>query len=271
MGLVRIAVIQFPGTNCEYETQRAVASSGAVVDIVSWQLPVAELRAYDGVVIAGGFSFQDRVRAGAIAAKLPIMDGVRAMAEAGKPVLGICNGCQVLAEAGLIPMLEETRVDVAMAHNTRDGHPVGFICDWVYVRVQSSQNIFLQGLENQVLPIPINHGEGRFVLNDKAVAALSSLGSVFYCDPTGAVDGSFPTNPNGAHANLAGLGNLQGNVLAIMPHPERANFLKQIPTWIDGDWSAKKRSDKDALLDSPGPWSVLFQNMVTYCQQRGGQ
>jgi len=270
MGVVRIAVIQFPGTNCEYETQRAIASTGVVADIVSWQLSVAELTGYDGVVIAGGFSFQDRVRAGAIAAKLPIMEGVRAMAEAGKPVLGICNGCQVLAEAGLIPMLDSGQVDVGMAHNTRDGHPVGFICDWVYVRVQSSNNIFLQGLENKVLPIPINHGEGRFVLNERAAAALPQLGSVVYCDATGAVVETFPVNPNGAYGNLAGLGNLRGNVLAIMPHPERANFLKQIPTWIDSAWADQKRTDVHAVVETPGPWAVLFQNMVTYCQRQGG-
>jgi phosphoribosylformylglycinamidine synthase len=271
MGVVRIAVIQFPGTNCEYETQRAIASTGAIADIVSWQLSLEELDTYDGVVIAGGFSFQDRVRAGAIAAKLPIMTGVRAMAVAGKPVLGICNGCQVLAEAGLIPMLGDGQVDVGMAHNTRDGHPVGFICDWVYVKVHSADNIFLQGLEDQILPIPINHGEGRFVLNAAAVDALPKLGSVVYCDASGVVIDAFPVNPNGAYANLAAVGNLRGNVLAIMPHPERANFLKQIPTWLDSSWSDDKRTAVDAVLETPGPWSVLFQNMVAYCQRRGAQ
>ena len=176
----------------------------------------------------------------------------------------------MLAEAGLIPMLESGQVDVGMAHNTRAGHPVGFICDWVYVRVQSSNNIFLQGLENKVLPIPINHGEGRFVLNDRAVAALPQLGSVVYCDATGVVVDAFPVNPNGAYGNLAGLGNIRGNVLAIMPHPERANFLKQIPTWIDSAWADQKRTNVNAVAETPGPWGILFQNMVTYCQRQGG-
>ncbi len=269
MGVVRIAVIQFPGTNCEYETQRALIAAGAGADIVSWQLSSEALAQYDGVVIAGGFSFQDRVRAGAIAAKLPIMQGVRAMAEAGKPVLGICNGCQVLAEAGLIP-LDSGAIEVAMANNTREGQPVGFICDWVYVRVKPSNNLFLKGLEDQVLPIPINHGEGRFVLTDRAIAALPTLGSLVYCDSAGEVTARFPVNPNGAYANLAGVGNLDGNVLALMPHPERANFLKQIPTWIDSVWADQKQELSDAAMETPGPWAVLFQNMVTYCQRQGG-
>lgn len=269
MGVV-IAVIQFPGTNCEYETQRALIAAGAKADIVSWQLSSAELMAYDGVVIAGGFSFQDRVRAGAIAAKLPIMAGVRDMADAGKPVLGICNGCQVLAEAGLIPS-DAGDVGVGMAHNTRDGQPVGFICDWVYVRVQASNNIFLQNLEGQFMPIPINHGEGRFVLTDTAKALLPTVGTLRYCDADGQIVSRFPVNPNGAYDNLAGVGNLRGNVLAMMPHPERANFLKQIPTWIDSPWADQKRGGSQAEMETPGPWSVLFQNMVTYCQRQGGR
>ncbi len=269
MGVVRIAVIQFPGTNCEYETQRALISAEASADIVSWQLSSEELVRYDGVVIAGGFSFQDRVRAGAIAAQLPIMQGVREMAAAGKPVLGICNGCQVLAEAGLIPMGEAGNIEVGMAHNTREGQPIGFICDWVYVRVQPSNNLFLKGLEDHVLPIPINHGEGRFVLTDRAIAALPTLGSLVYCDSAGEVTPHFPINPNGAYANLAGLGNLDGNVLAMMPHPERANFLKQIPTFIDSVWADHKQQFPNALIETPGPWAVLFQNMVTYCHRQG--
>ena len=270
MGVVRIAVIQFPGTNCEYETQRALLSAGSSADIVSWQLSSEDLAQYDGVVIAGGFSFQDRVRAGAIAAKLPIMQGVREMAAAGKPVLGICNGCQVLAEAGLIPMGEAGEIEVGMAHNTREGAPVGFICDWVYVRVQDANNLFLRGFEGLVLPIPINHGEGRFVLTDTAKALLPQLGSLRYCDAQGQVLDHFPINPNGAYDNLAGIGNVRGNVLAMMPHPERANFLKQIPTFIDSVWADQKQESPHALIETPGPWAVLFQNMVTYCQRQGG-
>lgn len=267
---VRIAVIQFPGTNCEYETQRALLAAGATTDIVSWQLSVADLTTYDGVVIPGGFSFQDRVRAGAIAAKLPIMQGVRDMADAGKPVLGICNGCQVLAETGLVPKLQMEAFSVGMAHNTREGYPVGFICDWVYVRVQPSNNLFLSGLAGQVLPIPINHGEGRFVLTEAALTALPSLGTLTYCDAYGVVSDQFPVNPNGAMMNLAGIGNPRGNVFAMMPHPERAAFLKQLPTWIESPWADQKKTQTDASFDARGPWAVLFDQMVSYCRNRGG-
>jgi len=171
----------------------------------------------------------------------------------------------------LIPMGEAGNIEVGMAHNTREGQPVGFICDWVYVRVQASNNLFLRGFEGQVLPIPINHGEGRFVLTDRAIAALPTLGSLVYCDSAGEVTPHFPVNPNGAYANLAGVGNLEGNVLAMMPHPERANFLKQIPTFIDSIWADQKHQSPNAMIETPGPWAVLFQNMVTYCQRQGVQ
>lgn len=264
--MVKIAIIQFPGTNCEYETQRAVRMAGAHVDIVSWRLSPEALSAYDGVVIPGGFSFQDRVRAGAIAAKLPILQGVTAMALAGKPVLGICNGCQILAEAGLFPMLSGTQVDVAMGHNQRLDVPVGFICEWVYVKLHAANNLFLQGKDGAVLPIQINHGEGRFVLGTQTQQALAMLGSLRYCDSVG---NDVALTLNGAEAHLAGLSNLAGNVLALMPHPERAVFMKQLPTFIAGDWADRKQDMQHTVTDPEGPWAFVFQNMISYCQTQG--
>ncbi len=260
----KMAIIQFPGTNCEYETLRAIRHYGVQADLVRWNEPLDSFSTYEGFVLPGGFSFQDRVRAGAIAAKLPVMSVIQQAASAGKPVLGICNGCQILAEAGLFPNTHgSNHLEVALAPNQRDAKPLGFVCDWVNVKVINPQNsLFTRYFSSEdVIPIPINHGEGRFVLESELDPTLTFLQ---YCMWDGYVLDSYPTNPNGASHNIAAIASPQGNVMGMMPHPERAAFLKQVPSWIQGPWGEKKHAFVTTDFYAPGPWEKLFVSLKEY-------
>jgi len=252
-----VAIIQFPGSNCEYETLRSVEYYGLEAEIVRWNCPPEELSAFSAYILPGGFSYQDRVRAGAIAARLPLLEVLKAEAQSGKPILGICNGCQILAESGLISNHSSSGIDVSLSHNTVDHKPIGFICDWVFVKAQNPKhNIFTYHLdENDVIPIPINHGEGHFCFTSEADSSRSQL---HYCDFEGNIKSNFPINPNGSTQNIAGFSNEAGNVFAMMPHPERATFVKQVPGWIQSDWVDAKRAFLSGTGDADGPWAKMF-------------
>ena len=263
----QVAVIQFPGSNCERETVVSLEAASLSVDIVSWNTPEDALAGYAAFVLPGGFSFQDRVRAGVVSSKLPIMRVLIKAAEAGIPVLGICNGCQILAEAGLVPNYGDDRgIEMALAPNMNGDKAYGFVCDWVYVTIQRPEScVFTTRFSaGDVLPIPINHGEGNFKF--KSGFSLSHLETSFiqYCSETGDVKHQFPTNPNGADFNMAGISNKQGNVLALMPHPERASFGFQVPRYLDNDFSAKKRND----CVQSGPWMPMFESLADYLKEQ---
>ena len=232
----KTAIIQFPGSNCERETQVAARLNQGEADILRWNVSAEVFHQYDAYILAGGFSYQDRVRAGAISAKLPILQLLQEANTAQKPILGICNGCQILAEAGLIPDLSnDQKLDVALDKNMADTQYMGFICDWVFVRIQApEQNVWTRCFKaGTILPIPVNHGEGRFVFSENCSEdSIQSLAHIQYCDPKGNAISKFPVNPNGSGLNIAGIGNKAGNVFAIMPHPERASFKKQVPEWV---------------------------------------
>ncbi len=260
----KIGIIQFPGSNCERETRHAVTFYGMSADILRWTVSPNQFHDYDAYIIPGGFSFQDRVRAGVIAAKLPIMNEIVTAAQNKKPVLGICNGCQVLAESGLVPDTNNSQtIEMALAPNQKDQHSHGFVCDWVFVKPsQPEQNIFTALFEpDDVIPIPINHGEGRFVFQSTTPYPFSTF---HYCNAEGKQENSYPTNPNGTTANIAGIGNKSGNVFAMMPHPERAYLSRQIPSWILGDWPHKKETFFQTETNAPGPWEKLFIALKEY-------
>lgn len=225
---MKVAIIQYPGTNCEYETEQAMLSCGISTEIFRWNRAIEELEEFDGFVLAGGFSYQDRVRAGAIASKKPIIKAIIKKAENGAPVLGICNGAQILIESGLCPGIKKGSIEMALSFNTR-----GYLCDWVYLKVSSKKSPFLSLFNSlDVFPIPIAHGEGRFTTQDKDLLAElinNEQIALRYCNENGEVIEEFPINPNGSLDNIAGLTNRDGNVLCLMPHPERASFVYQIP------------------------------------------
>lgn len=228
---MKVAIIQYPGTNCEYETLTAILSCGIKAELFRWNREPEELEEFDGFVLPGGFSYQDRVRAGAIASKKPIIKAIIKKAEEGAPVLGICNGAQILIEAGLCPSIRKGSIEMALSFNPR-----GYLCTWVYVKVCSKKSPFLSLFNlNDVFPIPIAHGEGRFTTQDKNLQDLlikNGQIALRYCNVDGEIIDEFPINPNGSINNIAAITNKEGNVFCIMPHPERVSFVYQLPSHL---------------------------------------
>lgn len=229
---MKIGIIQFPGSNCERETMLAVKRAQMEPVEFLWNQPKSHLEQFAGYVIVGGFSYEDRSRAGIIAALDPVMQVIKAEAEKGKPVLGICNGAQILVEAGLVPGLENHKVGMVLTDNMRIAHGkilgTGFYNAWAHMRLadQYQRNAFTRGLSpKQIMSIPVAHGEGRFVMSDALLHEVESQGlAVFqYCDALGNINEHFPINPNGSMRNIAAVANKMGNVMAMMPHPERTN------------------------------------------------
>ena len=227
---MKVAVIQFPGSNCERETLLALQRVGLSAEAVLWNGPYEALKAFSAYILIGGFSYEDRVRSGLIAAMDPLMQVLDQEAQSGKAILGICNGAQILVESGLVPGLAHKEVAMALAHNQRikAGKLVGtgYYNDWVHIHashVNPKHAFSSEALVQQPMYIPIAHAEGRFLLSQELYQALQQTDAVFYyyCDARGEIIPEFPINPNGASFNLAGVSNARGNILALMPHPER--------------------------------------------------
>lgn len=211
---MRFGVVVFPGSNCDHDCHHVIEQVLRQPVRYVWH-GERRLSGVDCVVLPGGFSYGDYLRTGAIARFSPVMKAVREHAAAGKPVLGICNGFQVLLEAGLLPG--------AMLRN-RD---LRFVCRYVHLRVDSLRTPFTQELaQGQVLSIPVAHGEGNYFCDAATLAALRREGRVVfrYCGPDGAP--APEANPNGSLDDIAGICNARGNVLGMMPHPERSMELE---------------------------------------------
>jgi phosphoribosylformylglycinamidine synthase len=267
-----VAVIQFPGVNCEYETAAAARTVGLGAAIFRWNEDPGLLDECLGIILPGGFAYQDRIRAGVVASKDRIMDKVSELARSGTPVLGICNGAQVLVEAGLIPGIHWEKVDLALAPNVMADRE-GYYCTWIYLRAERSGCLWTKRLgEGAVVPVPIAHAEGRFATEDASVLAAMKKNdqiALRYCDASGETVASFPVNPNGSVENIAGVSNKEGNVLAMMPHPERATWLRQVPEDIAGPWGAKRSSaaGRAELMEEEGPGRGFFAALA---RRKGG-
>jgi len=207
---VKFGIIVFPGSNCDHDAYHVISKQvGQPVDFI-WHKDT-DLRSYDAVIIPGGFSYGDYLRAGALARFSPVMESVKKFAATGRLVLGICNGFQILCEAGLLPG--------ALIRN-RDLH---FICEYVHVRVETTDTPFTNEMKGgSVLRLPIAHAEGNYVCDDATLMELQQEDRIVfrYCDPSGNITDA--ANPNGARDNIAGICNSTRNVLGLMPHPERA-------------------------------------------------
>lgn len=236
---MRIAIIQFPGSNCERETMLAVKRAGMEPVEFLWNESKEKLASFDGYIIVGGFSYEDRSRAGIIAALDPVMQVIKQQSNLGKPVLGICNGAQILVETGLVPGLENNKLAMSLTDNKRvqQGQVLGtgYYNAWVYMRLSDNYqlNAFTRHLKPEnILKLPVAHGEGRFIIPPALLAEMQENGlNVFqYCDAQGNIVDEFPVNPNGSINNIAAVSNKAGNVMAMMPHPERTEMCDAIFT-----------------------------------------
>jgi phosphoribosylformylglycinamidine synthase len=206
---MKVAVIQFPGSNCDTDCQAALASFPGVTAEIVWHKQTS-LAGYDAIVLPGGFSYGDYLRCGSIARFSPIMGAVRNAASTGVLVLGICNGFQILCEAGLLPGTLMRNRDLL------------FRCETLHLRVENNGSPFTSVLhQGQVLEIPIAHGEGSYFADAATLKALNDNNQVLvrYCDASGNV--SAAANPNGSLENIAGICSHGRNVFGLMPHPER--------------------------------------------------
>jgi phosphoribosylformylglycinamidine synthase len=208
---MKFAIIVFPGSNCDHDCYHVVKHvMGQEAEYV-WHKDTS-LEGFDCVILPGGFSYGDYLRTGSIAKFSPIMTEVAAFAASGKLVLGICNGFQILCEAGLLP-------GVLMRNKA-----LKFICKNVSVRVESNESVFTSAYKaREVLTIPVAHADGNYFATTETIKELEDSGRVLlrYSTPDGELSGA--SNPNGSLGNIAGIVNEKGNVLGLMPHPERAS------------------------------------------------
>jgi len=206
---MKAAVIVFPGSNCDRDVALALRQVGGRQPLMVWHRE-ASLPPLDLIVVPGGFSYGDYLRCGAIAAHSPVMRAVKQRAAEGVPVLGICNGFQVLTEAKLLPG--------ALLRNAG----LRFVCKDIFLRVETRETRFTRGYQaGQVIRLPIAHNEGNYFADAETLARLEGEGRVAlrYCSAEGAVDEA--SNPNGSLAGIAGILDARGRVLGMMPHPER--------------------------------------------------
>ena len=237
-------VISFPGTNCEQEAVRAFKSVGFDSKILLWNEPEESFDACDGFLIAGGFSYEDRGRSGVVSANDHACDYLRKAAKAGKPIIGVCNGAQILVETGLVTDSEGPEIALSINKRVKDGEVqgVGFYHDWCVLKNVAKVGRSPFNNTDELVKMPLAHGEGRFVISDEKLKEMKANDQIVYLYATedGDVDTHYPTNPNGSFENIAGVCNKQGNVLAMMPHPERdpksvQQFFGAIKSWVDSN------------------------------------
>jgi len=207
---MKIGVVQFPGSNCDQDCLRALTDGLEFEADYLWHKETS-VAAYDGIILPGGFSYGDYLRCGAIARFSPIMRAVVAAAQAGMPILGICNGFQILCEVGLLPG--------ALIRN----QSLLFVCQPVWIRVETSEVPCTRLLKRgQKLRLPVAHGEGSYIADERTLDGLENNDQIVfrYVDSSG--DPTPAANPNGSLRNIAGICNRERNVVGMMPHPDRA-------------------------------------------------
>ncbi|RMF90644.1 MAG: phosphoribosylformylglycinamidine synthase I [Methanobacteriota archaeon] len=255
----RVCVLRAPGTNCDAETAWCLQKTGLEAEVVHVNRFIdgrADFMGYDGLVIPGGFSFGDHVRAGALLGKMlkeRFYEPLSRFSEEGRPILGICNGFQILVECGLLP---GGGMSAALTTNLSSR----FEARWVKLRVER-ENLFTRGMAGSV-SLPVAHGEGRFLMREEEIKALEKRGQVVFryaFDDGRPAGGAYPANPNGSLHDIAGISNEAGTVLGLMPHPERAFHRLTHPTW-----TRERMEEGDAF----GEGYMIFRNMADYIRKR---
>ena len=207
---MKFGIVTFPGSNCDYDAYRAIVEALGEEAVYLWHKD-HDLQSADVVILPGGFSYGDYLRAGAIARFSPIMREVVAHAERGAPVLGICNGFQIACEAGLLPG--------ALQRNAS----LKFVCAPISLRVENANTLFTSGYgSGQIVTLPIAHGDGRFTADEETLDRLDGDGLVTFRYAPDTLQAVESYNPNGSMRDIAGIVSARGNVLGMMPHPERA-------------------------------------------------
>jgi len=232
---IKIAVIQFPGANCDLDAVHVLKNVVGVDTSLVWHNDFKESN-FDGVILPGGFSFGDYLRAGIIAAHSPALDEARIMLKDGRPILGICNGFQILIEAEFLPG--------ALLQN----ESLKFVCKWVNIKVINNRTVFTHRMKkDDVLAIPIAHGEGRYYTDN--LKELEENDQIVFKYST--EDGSFNSeaNPTGTLENIAGICNIEQTCLGLMPHPERAS---------ESILSPKQTTDG----------RIIFESMIEFIKRR---
>ena len=207
--MYKFGIVVFPGSNCDHDCYYAIKHVLDQDCEFLWHHET-DVERFDCIVLPGGFSYGDYLRTGSIASLSPVMKSVEKFAQAGNPVIGICNGFQVLVESGLLPG--------ALIKNSS----LKFVCKWIKARVENNRNLFTDNMKvGDVLEIPVAHGEGNYFCTPEELKALNENSQIVfrYCSEKG--DITPESNPNGSIENIAGITNKAGNVLGMMPHPER--------------------------------------------------
>jgi phosphoribosylformylglycinamidine synthase I len=266
---VKVCVMRVGGTNCDAETRRAFRELGVQAETVHVNELVkrGNLLEYNVLVFPGGFSFGDYVRSGVIFARsLSVKLGkeIETFVDEGRPILGICNGFQILVEYGLLPGFEGTSAypEATLTTNV----PQGFKCQWIYLKNENKGKCLFTSKvpTGKVLRMPIAHGEGRFLFPvEKEQQMLDRLIDndmmVFrYCGKKGNVaDGKYPTNPNGAFHDIAGICNKEGTIFGLMPHPERALYWWQQPDWT-----------RQTQMPQYGDGKLVFESLIDHLTKK---
>ncbi len=266
---IKICVLRVGGTNCDAETKRSFKELGVQAEVahVNEVVKQRSLLDYDVLVFPGGFSYGDYVRAGAIWAKWIVArlgKELETFVDEGRSIFGICNGFQVLVEAGLLPGFDgiSLQPEAALATNI----PPGYNCRWISLKHENKGRCAFTWKipKEMVLHVPVAHGEGRFIFaKEKEKQLLEKLREndqlVFrYCDRNGEpAEGKYPLNPNGSFFDIAGICNPEGTVFGLMPHPERAFYW-----WQQPDWTKQER------MEQYGDGKLVFESIVAYSEKR---
>jgi len=266
---IRVCVLRVGGTNCDAETKRSFEALGVKAETrhLNELVRHQNVMEYDALVFPGGFSYGDYVRAGAIWAKILLAKlgkELRLFVDESRPIFGICNGFQVLVEAGLLPGFEGMSLypQGTLATNV----PPGYNCRWVSVKHENKGKcIFTRDIpKGNVLKVPVAHAEGRFMFaKEKEKRHLERLCDndqlvLRYCHRSGEyAENSFPTNPNGSFHDVAGICNPEGTIFGLMPHPERAFYWWQQPDWT-----------RQGKMSEFGDGKLIFEGLISYLEKK---